>query len=44
VVEDINLQKLAGADEVAGDLDVGFTGRGITAGMIMLCGTPIYVQ
>jgi hypothetical protein len=35
VVEDLDLEEVPGADEVAGDADVGFGGGGITAGMVM---------
>jgi len=35
VVENVNLQELAGPDEIAGDFDVGFGGRGIPAGMVV---------
>ena len=35
VIEDFDLQKLASADEVAGDLDVGFARRGVSAGVVV---------
>ena len=44
VVEDFNLQKLAGPDEVAGDFDVGFRGGRVARWVIMLCAAPVYVQ
>ena len=40
MVEHFDLQKLTGADEVAGDLDVGFARGRITARMIVLCEAP----
>ena len=44
MVEDFNLEKLAGADQIAGDLDVRLTRQRIPAGMIVLCEAPSYVQ
>src|SRR5262249_7442970 len=35
VVKDFNLEQLAGADEIAGDFDVGFAGSGVAAGMVV---------
>lgn len=35
MVEDLDLEQVPGADEVAGDTDVGFGGGGITAGMVV---------
>ena len=44
MVEHFDLQKLTGADEVAGDLDVGFARRRIAARMVVLCDARSYVQ
>jgi len=44
VVEHFYFQKLASADEVAGDLDVGFARRGFSARVVVLCAHPSYVQ
>jgi len=44
VVENFDLEKLPGSDEVAGDFDVRFRRRRFTARMIVLCGAAIYVQ
>ena len=35
VVEDFDFQKLASADEVAGNFDVGFTGGGFSARVVV---------
>jgi len=44
MVEDFNLEELAGADEIAGDADVRL-GRGrFAARMVVLCEAPTYVQ
>jgi hypothetical protein len=44
MVEDFDFQKLASADEVAGNLDVGFTGGRVAARVVVLCAAPVYVQ
>ena len=43
MVEDFDFQKLTGADEVAGDFDVRFTGGGFSARVIVLCEARSYV-
>ncbi len=43
VVENVDFEELACADEVAGDFDVRFRRRRFPARMIMLCEAPIYV-
>ena len=44
VVKNFDLEELAGADEIASDADVRLGRIWLTAGMIMLCGAPVYVQ
>ena len=44
VVENFDFEKLASSNEVAGDLDVRFRRTRITAGMVVLCEAPVYVQ
>jgi len=44
VVEHLDLEQLTGADEVAGNLDVGLGRRRVAAGVIVLCGARSYVQ
>ena len=44
MIEKFNLQKLAGADEIAGHFDVGFARGGVAGGVIVLCDAPVYVQ
>jgi len=44
VVENFDLEKLAGSDEIAGDFDVRLGWSRIAARMIVLCDAPIYVQ
>ncbi len=44
VIKDVDFEQLAGADKVAGYLDVALRGRGIAARMVMLCDAPSYVQ
>ena len=44
MVEHFDLEQLPRADEVAGDFDVRLARRGITAGVVVLCAAPVYVQ
>ena len=43
VVENVDFEKLACSDEVAGDFDVGLGWCRFAARMIVLCEAPIYV-
>lgn len=44
VIQDPDADKVADFTEAAGDLQVFLAGRGIAAGVIVLCGEVIYVQ
>ena len=44
MVNDFNFQKLPGADQITGDLDVRLAWSGVAAGMVVLCNAPSYVQ
>ena len=44
VVNQLDLQQLTGATQIARHFDVGFRGRGFTARMIVLCEASSYVQ
>jgi len=44
VVQHLDFEELAGADQVARDLDVRLRRGRVAAGMIVLCEVPIYVQ
>ena len=44
MVQDLDLHEGAGADQVAGHLDVRFARLGVATGVGMLCDAPGYVQ
>lgn len=44
VVEDFDLEKLAGSDEIASNFDIRFWRSRFPARMIVLCAAPSYVQ
>ena len=44
VIHDLDLEELTGPDQVPRHFDVLLAGRGIAAGMVMLCDAPMYVQ
>jgi hypothetical protein len=44
MIEHFNLQNLTGANQVARDFDISFRRGRIPAGMVVLCGAPVYVQ
>jgi hypothetical protein len=44
VIEDFDFQKLPGANEVAGNFDIGFARGGVSARVVVLCEAPSYVQ
>jgi hypothetical protein len=44
MVDQLNLQQLTGANQIAGHFDVRFRGSGFSAWMVVLCGAPSYVQ
>jgi hypothetical protein len=43
VVKNLDLEKLSGADEVAGDADVRLGRTWLPAGMVVLCAAWLYV-
>jgi len=44
VIKDFDLHELPSTDEIPRHSDVGLGRTGITAGMVMLCDQPSYVQ
>ena len=43
VVKNLDLEELAGADEVAGDADVRLGRSRLPTGVVVLCEAPVYV-
>jgi hypothetical protein len=44
VIEQVNFNRPGRFPQLPGDLNVGRTGRGIAAGVVVLCGEPSYVE
>ena len=44
MVNQLDLQQLTGASQIAGHFDVGLRWGAFTTGMIVLCNAPSYVQ
>ncbi len=43
MIEHLDLENLAGANQIPGHLDVGLARRRVPAGMIVLCVAKVYV-
>jgi len=44
MVEHLDLDQLAGTNQIASYLDIAFGRRGVAARMIVLCDPPVYVE